>query len=141
MSKLKIALRHSDVRIGQYVRYSLSTIFLVIGLQIAVPVNAAETGIKGKILWGPVVPGPKKIGKGDEAPLQATFIVMKSQKKVASFESDAQGNFSVILPAGTYAIVADKSKRALFPGEQKKTVTVPKDGFATITLRYDTGMR
>lgn len=125
----------------RYVLFLLATICLVAGLQIAMPVNAAETGIKGTILWGPVEPGPARIGQSDEAPLRAAFVVMDSKQKVASFESDDEGNFTVLLPAGKYAIVPDKSKPALFPGEQRKMVTVPEDGFAIVTLKYDTGMR
>ena len=141
MNMLKRYPGHPGVRSITYVGFSFAALCLVACLQVAMPVSASETGIKGKILWGPVRPGPANIGQSNEAPLSATFIVMNSKQKVASFESDDEGNFTVLLPAGEYAIVPDKSKPALFPGEQKKMVTVPEDGFAIVTLKYDTGMR
>lgn len=141
MNQLRRARSQPGDRNDKYVRFLLATICLLAGLQIAMPVNAAETGIKGTILWGPVESGPAVIGQSDEAPLSAAFIVLDAKRKVASFKSDEEGRFLVLLPAGEYAIVPDKSKPALFPGEQKKMVTVPENGFAMVTLRYDTGMR
>jgi len=105
------------------------------------PVNAAETGIRGTVLWGPVKPGPSRLGQSDEAPLRATFLVHSAGRKVAQFKSDAKGNFEVLLPAGDYVIVPDKSTPMPAPQNQKKSVTVPADGFAVVTLRFDTGMR
>ena len=105
------------------------------------PVNTAETGIRGNALWGPVKPGPSRPGQSDEAPLRATFLVHSAGRKVAHFKSDAKGRFEVLLPAGDYVIVPDKSTPMPSPQEQKKSVTVPEEGFAVVTLRFDTGMR
>jgi hypothetical protein len=105
------------------------------------PVNAAETGIRGTVLWGPVKPGPARLGQSDEEPFRATFHVLDSEHEVARFESDGKGNFEVSLPAGDYTIVPDKSTPIPTPQSQTKTVTVPEDGFALVTLRFDTGMR
>jgi hypothetical protein len=77
----------------------------------------------------------------DEAPFRATFIVLVDERQVAQFKSDKKGNFEVLLPAGNYTIVPDKSTPIPAPQSQTKTVTVPEDGFAVITLRFDTGMR
>jgi len=104
-------------------------------------VNAAETGIRGTALWGPVKPGPSRLGQSDEAPLRATFLVHSAGRKVTQFKSDAKGNFEVLLPAGDYVIVPDKATPMPAPENQKKSVTVPADGFAVVTLRFDTGMR
>ena len=60
---------------------------------------------------------------------------------MARFKSDDKGYFEVPLPAGVYTIVPDKSTPIPFPGQQKKTVTVPEDGFTVVTLRFDTGMK
>ena len=107
---------------------------------LAPPANAAETGIRGTVSWGPVHGGPARMGRSEEAPLSASFLVLGSGKKV-SFKSDKKGYFEVSLPPGEYTIVPDKSKPMPFPGKQKKMVTVPEDGFAEVTLRFDTGMR
>jgi hypothetical protein len=119
----------------------LAAICLFGGLQATLPVNAAETGIRGTVMWGPVHGGPVRVGQSEEAPLSASFLVFGSETKVASFESDDKGHFEITLPAGEYTIVPDKSTPMPFPRQQKKTVTVPEDGFAEVTLRFDTGMR
>lgn len=121
--------------------FLLAAICLVGCLHAEMPVNAAETGIRGTVLWGPVKPGPARMGQSDEAPLSATFNVLSAERKVAQFRSGKNGKFEIILPAGEYTIVPDKSTPMPSPWRQKKAVTVPDDGFVTVTLRFDTGMR
>ena len=121
--------------------FLLVAICLAGGLFAMMPVNAAETGVRGTVLWGPVKPGPARVGQSDEAPFGATFIVLAGECQVAQFKSDKKGNFEVLLPAGEYTIVPDKSTPIPAPQSQTKTVTVPADGFAVVTLRFDTGMR
>lgn len=104
-------------------------------------VSVAETGIKGTALWGPVSPGPAALGQCEEEPFRASFDVLDAEKKVATFESDGNGNFEIFLAAGDYTIVPDRSTPIPAPQGQAKTVTVPDDGFAFVTLRFDTGMR
>ena len=137
--------KHTHLRKGYKacnpIPFLLAAICAVGCLNADVPVNAAETGIRGTALWGPVKPGPSRLGQSDEAPLQATFLVHSAGRKVAQFKSDAKGNFEVLLPAGDYVIVPDKSTPMPAPQNQKKSVTVPADGFTVVTLRFDTGMR
>ena len=121
--------------------FLLAVVCLAGGLFAAMPVKAAETGIRGTVLWGPIKPGPARIGQSDEAPFRATFIVLAAERQVAQFKSDKNGNFEVLLPAGDYTIVPDKSTPIRAPQSQMKTVTVPEDGFAVVTLIFDTGMR
>ena len=126
----------------RYVPFILATIFLVDPLHAAAPVIADETGIEGMVLRGPTYPGPEIIGKSDEAPFRASFHVLDSEEKVvARFTSDEDGGFKVLLSPGDYTIIPDKSAPILFPKRQKKKVIVPEDGFADVTLRFDTGMR
>ena len=119
----------------------LTVVCLAGSMQTIMPVNAAETGIRGTVVWGPLGPGPVSAGQSDEAPLRAAFQIMSTERKVARFESDQKGHFEVSLPPGEYTIVPDKSTPIPFPERQKMTVTVPEDGFAVITVRLDTGMR
>ncbi len=128
---------------GTYRRFALLTmmIFVVGSMSTSISACAAETGVKGTVLWGPVAPGPSKLGQNDEAPFSATFIVFAGEHQLAQFKSDKKGNFEVLLPAGDYTIVPDKSTPMPAPQSQTKKVTVPKDGFAVVTLRFDTGMR
>ena len=85
--------------------------------------------------------GPSRLGESDEAPLQATFLVLGAGREVAQFKSDAKGRFEILLPAGDYVIVPDRSAPMPAPQHQTKPVTVPEEGFAVVTLRFDTGMR
>ena len=105
------------------------------------PVSAAETGVTGTVLWGPVKPGPETVGQSDEVPFRATFVVFAGERQVARFKSDKMGEFDVLLPAGDYSIVPDKLTPIPAPQSQIKLVSVPVDGFAEVTLRFDTGMR
>ena len=81
------------------------------------------------------------VGQSNEAPFRATFHVLSSDKVVAHFESDDKGNFRVVLLPGDYTIVPDASAPFPHARRQRKTVTVPEDGFADVILRFDTGMR
>ena len=121
--------------------FLLAVICLSGGLFAAMPIIAAETGLRGTALWGPIKPGPTRVGQSDEAPFRATFIVLVAERQVVRFKSDKKGKFEVLLPAGDYTIVPDKSTPIPAPQSQAKTVSVPEDGFAVVTLRFDTGMR
>lgn len=110
-------------------------------LQAAVPAHAAETGIRGTVLWGPTSPGPTSPGQRDEAPLAASFTVYDAEHAVARFESDGRGCFAVSVPAGDYTITPDKSTPVPYPERQTTQVTVPEDGYAVVTIRLDTGMK
>ena len=128
-------------RISSYVAFIVSAMFLVGSPLATTPAIADETGIKGRVLRGPTVPGPTTVGESDEAPFRASFYVLDCKEKVARFESDENGSFKVLLPPGEYTIVPDASAPILFPDRQTKEVTVPEDGFADVTLKFDTGMR
>ena len=127
--------------IYQRLPFLLTAICVVGSLHATVPAYAVETGIRGTVLWGPVGPGPTSPGEDDEAPLSASFTVYGPQRAVVRFESDDTGCFEVLLPAGEYTIVPHKGTPIPYPERQKTQVIVPKDGFAVVTIRLDTGMR
>jgi hypothetical protein len=119
----------------------LITGVIVVGcMHAAGPAYAAETGIRGTAVITPARPGPERLGQNNEAPLRATFTVYQADKKVADFKTDEKGLFEVSLPAGTYTIVPSKGTPVPTPERQKTQVTVPDDGFATVTIRIDSGM-
>jgi hypothetical protein len=119
----------------------LTAICLAGCLQTTTPAYAVETGIMGTVLWGPVKPGPSRLGQKDEAPLSASFAVWDADSKVAEFKSDPSGRFEVSLPPGDYTIVPDKGTPIPRAEGQKTQVTVPEDGFAVVLIRLDTGMK
>jgi len=141
MSRLMSDPTNPGERIFSYVLLILVAIFLIGPLHATTPVIADETGIKGKVLRGPIRPGPEIAGESDEAPFRASFHVLDSEQVVARFESDEKGYFKVLLPPGEYTIVPDASAPIPYAKRQTKEVTVPEDGFADVTLKFDTGMR
>jgi hypothetical protein len=100
-----------------------------------------DNGIMGTVLRGPINPGPEIEGEVNQEPFRALFHVLHSDHVVAHFESDDDGNFRVVLVPGEYRIVADASAPLLNPELQPKLVTVPENGFADVTLEFDTGIR
>jgi hypothetical protein len=142
MNSLTKMPRHPGTRISSYGLLLLATILSAAPLHADTPVNADETGIKGTVLMGPVRPGPVMAGQSDEAPFRASFHVLDvDNKSVTRFESDENGCFTVLLPPGEYTIVPDASAPFPHTRRQRKTVTVPEDGYADVVLRFDTGMR
>jgi hypothetical protein len=126
----------------RYVPLMLALAISAVGsLQTAVPAHAAQTGIRGTVLWGPTSPGPTSPGQRDEAPLAASFTVYDADHAVARFESDGKGRFEVSVPAGDYTIAPDKGTPVPYPERQITQVTVPDDGYAVVTIRLDTGMK
>lgn len=123
------------------VLFLLMTMCVVGSLVAAGPVYAGDTGVRGTVVWGPIKPGPEKLGQDDEAPLKASFTVHGAEGKVGKFESDRNGAFEVSLPPGEYTIVPDNKTPVPMAEKQTTRVTVPEDGFAVVTIRLDTGMR
>ena len=142
MDALTKTPRQTGGRISSYVLLLVATILSVGPPHANTPVSADETGIKGTVLMGPTRPGPAMVGQSNEAPFRATFHVLDvDNKAVTSFKSDENGFFTVLLPPGEYTIVPDASAPFPHTRRQRKTVTVPEDGFADVILRFDTGMR
>ena len=69
------------------------------------PKSQPETGIEGEIVVSPAHPGPTRQDIPDSKPLANTeFVVAKENSTVASFKTDDQGRFRILLPAGHYTI-------------------------------------
>ncbi len=142
MNSLTKMPRYPRGRISSYGLLLLATIFSVGPLHAETPVSDAETGIRGKVVMGPTRPGPAVQGQEYEAPFSASFHVLDvDDKAVARFESDENGRFTVLLPPGKYTIVPDASIPNPLIRRQRKTVTVPEDGFTDVALKFDSGMR
>ncbi len=90
---------------------SLTTVLLTLlgGVVLAgaqsSPPPVSGTGIEGLILISPIQGGPTRQGAPDSKPLPKTaFVVQQGARSVASFETDEQGRFRVLLPPGHYTI-------------------------------------
>jgi hypothetical protein len=99
-------------------------------------------GIIGRAVAGPTCP---VVTEGDAAcddrPITgATVLVLDSRgTEIARLRTDADGRFSVTLPAGPYT-VEPQPVTGLMGTPEPIPVTVA-DGFVTVDLAYDTGIR
>ena len=103
------------------------------------PRPAPATGVEGMITVGPVHPGPTREGVPDSASLANTaFIVQNEKGSVASFVTDDQGKFWVLLSPGHYTI---STKEHRIRGCGPFDVDVVADQMTKVEWQCDTGMR
>jgi hypothetical protein len=77
------------------------------------PTPSGSTGIEGTISAGPMHGGPVREGAAPTAPLaDMSFEVKQGDRVVATFRTDSNGHFRVLLPAGQYTI-ARKEKTSI----------------------------
>ena len=92
------------------------------------------------VVRGPVQP-VCQVGDPCDAPFAATFDVNRGGLHVAQFQSDAQGAFKVGLLPGAYRVIPRASAPIIDPSGQSKDVVVGEEGYTTVTLSFDTGIR
>ena len=141
LKSVSAALSRSDNSFYRRILLSFAAVCLILGVSTATTAFACDTGIRGSVFWGPVKPGPSRLGQNEEAPLRALFGVFQGEKKIVEFESDSRGHFEISLPPGDYTIVPDKKTPIPYAEQQKTRVTVPEGGFVDIEIRLDSGMR
>jgi hypothetical protein len=99
------------------------------------------TGLTGVVLRGPVTP-VCRVDVPCDAPFSASFIVQRSGRTVAQFQSDMSGQFTVFLPPGVYTVIPNTDAPIIAPSSQAKQVTVENTGtLTTVRLTFDTGIR
>jgi hypothetical protein len=103
--------------------------------------SQGETGLEGVIVFSPTHGGPIRADEPASKPLSATsFIVEKENAEVASFTTDDQGQFRVLLAPGHYTVVAKGPRRGIGhfgPFE----VDVVAGKMTKVEWNCDTGMR
>ena len=105
------------------------------------PTPSPTTGLTGVVMRGPVTP----VCRADipcDAPFSGTFGVNKDGRRVAQFQSDTAGQFTVFLAPGSYTVVPNSDAPIISPSSQSKSVTVADNGMLTVVrLTFDTGIR
>lgn len=101
--------------------------------------------LAGKVTIGPNCP-VEQAGNPCETPPEAyaarEFLVFNSTKKqVASFHPDANGNFSLTLPPGTYTVTSAKGGMGFMSKNLPQTVTIQSGQTTTLHIDVDTGIR
>ena len=99
-------------------------------------VTAGPTGLSGRAIAHPA--DPACIGNQScDQPLHATFNVEQNGNRVAQFSTDADGQFSVALPPGSYVIVPDSGAPLADASTQTRAVTVGPTGMRQLMLTFD----
>ncbi len=102
------------------------------------------TGIAGRVFRGPTCPvqRPDDPACGDQ-PFQTVLRVLASDgsRELAIAASDANGYFRIVLPPGDYLLTNQNSNGSKFPSTVPQVISVPDDGFASVTVRLDSGIR
>ena len=102
----------------------------------------SATGLEGRVLKGPMCPGPQTVQGCPDQPFSAWFEVFDDQEKlVTRFQTHEDGLFEVALRPGVYTLVPDEAAPIIHPHIQQQTVTVQPDGMTTVILNFDTGIR
>jgi hypothetical protein len=107
----------------------------------ATPSPSPTTGLTGVVMRGPVTP-VCRVDVPCDAPFSATFTVEQGDRRIAQFQSDAAGQFTVYLKPGAYTIVPAADAPIIGAAFQRKSVTVVDNGMLTVVrLTFDTGIR
>lgn len=111
-----------------------------IGLAACANAVAPTTGLVGAVVRGPTAPVCAE-GATCTAPFSAHFTARQGSRVVASFQSNALGQYTVRLEPGTYRIVPGPDAPIIDPTAQAKTVVVNSSGLTPLDLQFDTGIR
>lgn len=99
------------------------------------------TGLTGIVVRGPITP-VCRVDVPCEAPFSAGFTVERGGRRVAEFQSDRAGQFTVYLDPGAYTVVPNADAPLISPAAQAKSLTVGDTGLLTVVrLTFDTGIR
>lgn len=102
--------------------------------------SESGTGLEGVITISPIHPGPTREGMPNSAPLaNVTFTVANEKGAVASFTTDGEGRFRILLAPGHYTISQGGKSRIRRCGPFDVDVATGK--MTTVEWRCDTGMR
>lgn len=99
------------------------------------------TGVSGTVSMSPARPGPQRVGEPDAVPYRGAMVQLRDVQGsvVAHATTDAQGHFTVAVPAGTYEIRVDV--QATLPRCEAVEATVRANEIARVEIVCDSGMR
>lgn len=108
----------------------------------AEPPVLSASGIQGQVFIGPACPGPVSIDSPcPNQPFQATLTIRTPQnERVGQVTTDANGQFRLGLPAGSYIVHPEPPKEGIAYA-QDQPVDVRAGEFTSIEIVYDSGIR
>lgn len=103
--------------------------------------SSSDSGVEGTITTSPTRPGPLRRDDAVSKPLpDITFVVQDGEKKVATFTTDAEGRFRLLLKPGHYVVSREGPKSAVgFFGPFEIDVVAGK--ITKVDWQCDSGMR
>jgi hypothetical protein len=103
----------------------------------------SDSGVKGRVLIGPMCPVVQEGVPCPDAPFEATIKVRKvsSGKVVAKVRSGRDGRFRVNLGAGRYLLEPVSPNGGAPPYAGPIEVRVRAHQFTRVTITYDSGIR
>jgi hypothetical protein len=110
----------------------------------ATAARTPKSGIRGVAVAGPITP-VERPGVKNTRPLAGAVITVQPAEggeEIARQAADAQGRFTIPLPAGHYRLVPlPPNPDQHLPLGRPMQVTVSEGRFVRVTVRYDTGIR
>lgn len=105
-------------------------------------VKNTKSGIKGKVLIGPLCPVVKIGEECPDKPYATRLAITTSDqmKTIKEFISDENGKFNIEVPPGEYAIYSAVAANVL-PYCNSDIIKVNKNSYTDITVHCDTGIR
>ena len=124
----------------RFFSYVAGLITLIAPMTTAQTPTPAASGIAGVIMVSPSRPGPIRKDGPSAAPAgNVEFVVKKADARVASFTTDAEGRFRVLLPPGHYTVLREDPGARI--GHWRFEVEVVSGSIATVNWVADSGMR
>ena len=104
---------------------------------------AERSGIEGRVTVGPQCPVLEEGVSCPDRPHWAEIRVLDegSDRVVATFMSDEDGQFRVELPPGRYVLDPGEPLLVDEPRAEKMTVSVEAGRYTEVTVRFDSGIR
>ena len=103
-------------------------------------VRHVDSGIHGLVLYGPTCP-VQRPGSSCERPYQASIAIRRERTGalVIRVRSGAGGRFTTYLAPGSYVVVPSNGRP--YPRARAQTVSVRRNAFTAVTVRYESGIR
>ncbi len=102
--------------------------------------GADAVPVDGTITRGPIQP-VCQVGQACDGPLVADFTVVRNDRVVLRFRTDADGRFTIALAPGSYEVIPAASAPIMGAGIVSQPLTVVAPETRGVTLQFDTGIR
>lgn len=107
---------------------------------LAPPVGAS--GVQGVVTLGPLCPVLRADQPCPDRPFEATLLLLDlGGREVARTDSASDGLYRIAAPGGSYTLVPQPAGGRPLPAASAVPITISADGWATVNVAYDSGIR